>query len=471
MKKILCAVFCVLVCVSFAQTAFAASGDKWEKPTWNVGDRLLDLSGEFSVDQLVKASDYDMSETGTVSSEGTVDFHAIMEVKKINVQKAGVKNYEIEIDVLFDADVKYKVTQTRAGYTTSIDINADAYLKIDGKLYLTMDEVAFTELSLNADVDVFISAKMNTNDPIYRDMKPVDVQMDADIEAEYKVSATPPIDLFDFPVVVGEHWNTTETAVHVKSDVTGTMKTTNNGTTETEDMSEHTDEEQDVPAIPLWAPDNIENPTTVSINGKDYKVFIIEVDVAAIYDDFGIDSHSGKSSGVYASTPSLPFNPSQTDLYYSQEENRFVGIGMKDASGSMIFDSTKIAPTNDNSPFGAGGLIIIAAVVAAVIFVVIVVVIVLLLRKNKTQPQPIQPVGQTVQAQQVQYVQQPYYPQQVVYQQTTQYAPAPAVTTPQQSGTYPQQYSTMPQEVPPPPAAVQPNQQYYQPPAQQPPQQ
>jgi hypothetical protein len=418
----------MLSCALFSG-ASATKGEKWEKPVWKAGDKLLDVRGQVDVGQILGSSGYGSYGSG---ASGTVAYHAFLTVDSKDAMKAGVPNYKIDVDFGIDADVSMETSQNLQGYSYKIAFDFDILLDVTGSIYLTVDKIALTELDLAMGMDYALKMDITTNNPDLKDLAG-SMSIDGNMNMTSTALANPPLDIFDFPVVVGEHWNTSASELHVVNTATGTSTITNtNGSKDTIDYSGpefNYERNESATEIPLWAPDNVENPKTITIDGKSYNVFIIELDIDAL--NFGIGKQSetpkGATPAPMASTPSLPVSAGKADLYYSTDDNKFVGFGVKDGYGNTLFDTTQIAP-----PKTATNWVIVAAVAGLIMAVIIVVAVVLIVKKGKKN-------------------QAMYFPVTPPAPQYATAATSPYSTTTTPASTVPAQTSTpsVPDQVPP----------------------
>ena len=427
-------VLIVALLIAFSGLGAAQTGDSWEKPTWKTGDKILDMSGKYTMTQLLKSSSYS-STYGNLNMKGNFEYHAYMTVESTNAQKAGAQNYKIKIDMKFSlTGLSYGMTYSAKQYSYSIGMSANYTISVTGDLYLTVDKAALSELDIQASIKYDYTMVTGGNFGDYNGSGKGAMASTGDIQYGSEISASPPVDIFQFPVVVGEHWKTAESQLHLKNTMSGTSTYTEyNGTTSTISYSGpdyNYESNESLPAIPLWAPDNIPNPADIVLSGKTYKVYIIELDLSQIEYGVGIKNMIPKAALQESALPSIPVG--KADLYYSTEANKFVGMGVKDGSGMTMFDTTKLPQEPPQPPTNSW---LIVAVTAAVLMAVIVAsTIMLLVKKGRKDGQDGRENPQDAQAargsqgqpeiQHQQYLGQYQYPQNNPPQYPPQYPPA-----------------------------------------------
>lgn len=190
---------CVCVGLLLLMTAQVGVSQQAEQPTWEVGDSWS-----------LGKSDIDLSSTSsfmgiTFDTTGDGSYYVVYEVVK-----AGGEEYTVDLTggMKIDMDVEL-------GGLGSMDMSMVG--KVDGTLYYTKDNLALDRADETIDLDM----KFSGNITAMGKAKSFSGSMNA--TSNMNITYDPPIDIFDFPIKVGENW-TAESTATVKGSISGTMK-------------------------------------------------------------------------------------------------------------------------------------------------------------------------------------------------------------------------------------------------------
>ncbi len=182
-----------------------------ELPTWNVGDtwamgaRDEDITSIFTV---IMENLKQIYSDLTYEASGKLSYFIIYKVDAVEAQQ-----YRVAVDggIEMTADMSYSISYQ--GQQSSVSTNMTMVAKINGTIYYTKNELAVArqDLALDLDMDFSISGSgaMDTN-----------VSGSADMTGNMSATYNPSLDIFDFPITIGENW-TAESDVTVTGSITG----------------------------------------------------------------------------------------------------------------------------------------------------------------------------------------------------------------------------------------------------------
>jgi hypothetical protein len=181
-----------------------------ELPTWQVGDtwaigaRGIDLTPLLQtvvghLEEQYEAMGYtDVS----CSATGTLSVYEVQEVQEVQAAQ-----YKVAFSRGASVDISMDMSLTYAGESGSGHIDESLIMKVDGSYYFTTDKLALAGWELSGDVDGEISMRMQAAGQ--------DISQTGKIDADigFNVTLTPPLDVFHFPITVGETWTVESDAV------------------------------------------------------------------------------------------------------------------------------------------------------------------------------------------------------------------------------------------------------------------
>ena len=472
-------------------------------PTWSEG-KTWAMGGKLDIGKLVQPSLDEAKDMGSaaggkvdVKLDGEVGFYEIYKVSQ-----AGSAEYVMNIHHGGGIHVSgsYDINIPATEYSDEMNMKGSGYFDwvfdIKGDVTYEKDTLAIKEINVKATTEV--KAHYKGNYPEYdfnyetmettTTMKDVDITIEGDATISVTVTFDPPLDIFDFPIEVGESWDVYSTATYsgnVKAhfDAKGLPKEMEeeikNETGESLPLNMETPIPQGSYPVDLHLKCTGTKEITLP-NGQTTTVYVIVPDDSYYYDPWEDDTWDDWEYYAYPMEPS-----DQVELYYSPDEGFIVGQNMNmgipsDLTGGMgmggsmtsepvtftlepMTESEAEDGMNDiqKMPFRMNMLMWLLLIV---VIAIVVIAVVMGIRRKRRKAQMMAPPGYAPGA--PGYGQQPY-PQ---YPQPPQQYP-PQQYPPQQP---PQGYQQPPQQYPPQGPQAQPYQQppqgYQQPPQQYPPQ-
>lgn len=446
------------------------TGPGAQLPEWTIGDgwsfgKVVDLEKEFKdeIDEGL-AEIRNQGFDANVDVAGGLGVYLGVEVIDDDKQVNGYECYDVKvtggIGIDFSLDARVKGSMDIYGTSISIDGDGSAYAVgeaiLDGHVYYTVDNLAIAKIDLTLtaelEAEAHIDATMTTNDVAQR--VKLDASIDVvDVEITFQLSFDPPVDMFQFPVKVGDVWYVprTDTTVSGVLNAKGTVTTEVTGSVPGEPPM---DDKQIVNLATEIGDNNFSEVVPGGPGGyDDYYNFVsgTRFECTQLIGDniYIIETSAGDAMALFDFgtrqdvTDFLPIDDlenTKAGMQYNANEGFITGATM---NGEVVTDQVTMeeVETFVANPQGevadetggradSGGLIGLLLLLIIVILVVVVIVVIAG-KKKPQQPQYYQP-----QQQQYQDPNQPQY-----YQEQ----PPP---TPEQP---PQQYPPQDQQPPPPP--------------------
>lgn len=288
-----------------------------ELPTWNVGDtwamgaRDVDITPIFTV---IMENLKQIYSDLTYEASGKLSYFIIYKVDAVEAQQ-----YRVAVDwgIEMTADMSYSISYQ--GQQSSVSTNMTMVAKINGTIYYTKNELAVArqDLALDLDMDFSISGSgaMDTN-----------VSGSADMTGNMSATYNPSLDIFDFPITIGENW-TAESDVTVTGSITGKVSAMG--------MEQSTSQ-------------SLDNTFHLSLSAScpsTQDVTLPDGSIATCYKL--VVSGTGYASPL----------PLTGTLYYSPDQRFIVATGLTfdDVMGTASFGSTETLPSYTQSITGAEG--------------------------------------------------------------------------------------------------------------------
>lgn len=182
-----------------------AAPQQAELPTWNVGDTWAMGVRDVDLGPIFKT----LMETTpgiTANVSGKASYFVIYKVEGEDAQY-----YRVSVSQGMEMDLSGTVSGTQYGTTYSSSMCMSMVMKGDGSLYYTKDKLAFAKgdmtlnLTMNLSMDAGAAGSMD---------------MSGDMTVNMSFTCSPPLDIFNFPISVGENW-TVESVVTTTGRITG----------------------------------------------------------------------------------------------------------------------------------------------------------------------------------------------------------------------------------------------------------
>jgi hypothetical protein len=353
-----------------------AAPQQAEVPNWNIGDtwamgaRDIDLTPIFTavienMQQYLPSINYTMT--------GKMGFYMIYKVVEVDAQQ-----YRVSVTENAEMTMTVDVSGSLGEQQVSASMDMTMIAKIHGTLYFTRDDLKLTQVDMTIEnMNMTFSGNGTGADSVVQNLNG-----SFDISGNMSATFDPPLNLFDFPISVGDSWTINSTAT-VTGELTGKMNMSVTG--------EHSQE------IPLDAV----MPISVSASCPSMKNFTLP-------DGSTTSAYKIVYSGT-AIAGANPFIPANI-VYYSpdsgfiiSQEVSFGGAigsmtaGTQDRYSSFTLGATGIEsreplfamnPMTEQeamsgaSELGAGGVDIVLISVIVPIVVVVIVTVVLLVRRS-----------------------------------------------------------------------------------------
>gem|GEM_PF-1804272 len=203
-----CAFFLLLTILPLAAPQQA------ELPTWNVGDTWAMGARDVDLGPIFKAL-MEATPGVTANVSGKVSYFVIYKVEGEDAQ-----HYRVSVTQGMEMDLSGTISGTRYGTTSSGSVRMSMVAKGDGNSYYTKDKLALAKGDMALNLTMDLSMDMGA-------MGSMDMR--ADMVVNISFTASPPLDIFNFPISVGESWT-------VDSDLTTTGRVTGKVTGKAEVM-------------------------------------------------------------------------------------------------------------------------------------------------------------------------------------------------------------------------------------------
>lgn len=306
----------------------------------------------------------------TLDATGNGSFYVIYKVGAIEGQEYRV-DVAGRLEMIMDMDISGSYLEMQP---VSGSMHVTMVVKVDGGYYYTKDELALTRGNETVDLDFDFSGSATAAGQTQSFSASIDGTGDMSITFD------PPLDLFDFPISVGESWNAMSTA-RVTGSVSGNLKMEMAGQSFSKPISESLDE-------------TVYVSLSVSCPGT--------VDIPLVSTCYKLDV-TGR--GVREASPFMP----ATTLYYSPDRGFIVAseIDLGEAISGVTLGSEESIPyaggiteamgTITPSPvseqearaaiegLGAKGIDIVPVLIGVIVAVIIVVIAIVIIALAKAR--------------------------------------------------------------------------------------
>ncbi len=362
MKGILASICAGLLLLAMAQ----AGTSQATVPTWQVGDTWAmgadDLDLTPLLQNVVESLEQEYTDMGVsldANLTGTLSVYEIFKVVEVQATQ-----YKVSISMGVEMNISGTMSITQDGQTQSGSFNFTLVGKADGFAYFNKDTLALVKEELSGDIDFTMSVQALG--------QTMDITMDVTFQTT--ITFNPPLDIFNFPINVGDSW-TAESTATLTGTMSGTVSMTGYGD---QSINEPLDTTTPV-SIPFQCPSTTDVTLEDGSVSTSYKI-----------------TQSGASVGGVAPT-CLGGN-----VYYSPDRGFIVtqdlaGLpGVTGLAGGMSLggvDSTaslgSMNPVTEQeansaiSGMGTGGIdiVLVGIIIAAIVVPVVIVLVVVLVRK------------------------------------------------------------------------------------------
>lgn len=215
-KGILAGICAGLLILTMAQAGTAQA----DVPTWEVGDTWAMGAKNMDLTPLLQYIIENMQDQYAamgmsldVDLTGTLSVYEIFKVVEVQATQ-----YKVKVSMGLEMNISGTMSITQAGQTESGSLNCTLIAKADGFAYFTKDTLALAKEELSGDIDFTMSAQAVG--------QTVDITMDVTFQTT--ITFSPPLDIFNFPITIGDSW-TAESTASLTGTISGKMSMTGLG--------------------------------------------------------------------------------------------------------------------------------------------------------------------------------------------------------------------------------------------------
>ena len=275
------------------------------------------------------------------------------------------QEYRVELTGGMEMILDVDIGGSYMGETVSGSMHMTMVAKMNGNCYFTKNEIAQTRADAKVDLDMEVSGKVAGQS----------FEGSMDITADMHITYNPPLDLFDFPIEVGESWNAVSN-VTVTGSMSGTMDIPGLGK---QSISKSLDQT-------VYVSLSVSCPTTVDIPlaSTCYKIVVggMGMEQASLFMPAYVLYYSPDRGFIVASEVDLGEAMRGAMLKSGEEMGAFAG-GITGITGTIKLNSVTEQEARDAiARMGAKGIpIILIAGIAAIVIVAIIAVLVVRRRR------------------------------------------------------------------------------------------
>jgi len=189
-----------------------------ELPTWEVGDTWAMGASDLDLAPLLQYIEENLRQTYaamgvtdfSISGSGKLDIYEINKVVEVQAER-----YKVSVSMGLEMDMLLDLALTLGAESGSGHIDLSVVMKADGFLYYTKDKLAAAEQELSGTMEINMPMRIQAAG------QTIDTTMNMNTNFEMHLVYDPPLDIFNFPITVGENW-TAQSNV----EITGTMNIT-----------------------------------------------------------------------------------------------------------------------------------------------------------------------------------------------------------------------------------------------------
>ena len=351
----------ICACLLFLTTVQTGMAQQAELPTWDVG--LTWAIGKPDIDLTFTYTTMDM----TVDTTGSGSYYVIYEVAAIEGQE-----YKVDVAGGLDMIMDMDISGVSAGQQVSGSMHMTMAAKVDGTIYYTKNEIAVARADETLDIDMEFSGSFTGGGQT--------VSLSGSLDASGNMSTTfnPSLDIFEFPITVGESW-TAESVATVTGSMSGsislTVATDGEEQSFSEPISESLDQTVNV-SLSVSCPNTVDIPLASTC----YKLVVSGTGMAQAspFMSASVLYYSPDSGFVVASE--LPFDEALSGASLGSEEDiPLFGEIMGGEETIALSSVTEQEARDAIEGIGAEGIdnmVLIGAIVAIVIVAIAAVLVV-----------------------------------------------------------------------------------------------
>ncbi|MEW6221833.1 MAG: hypothetical protein AB1476_00720 [Candidatus Hadarchaeota archaeon] len=197
-----CKAILSLACAAFLMTAAAqVVAPQAGVPTWSVGDSWAMGAADIDLTSIMDALVENMQQylSGmTLNMTGEMSFYEMFEVTG---QDSQFYNLAANQGVEMTSDVT--ISGAYSGQQMAATVHLVMTLKMNGMMYFTKDDMRLSKYDGTMDLNMTMSGNAGTLG---------NLNMTMDVSGNISVTFSPALDLFDFPISVGDNWAINSTA-------------------------------------------------------------------------------------------------------------------------------------------------------------------------------------------------------------------------------------------------------------------
>lgn len=206
------------VCLLLLVMTPVGTAQQAELPTWEVGDTWAMGASDLDLAPLLQYVEENLRQTYaamgvtdfSISGSGKLDIYEIYEVVEVQAER-----YKVSVSMGLEMDMSLDLALTMGTESGSGHLGLSTFMKADGFLYFTKDKLAAAEEDVSGTMEINMPIQMQAAG------QTIDMTMKINANFEMRLVYDPPLDIFNFPITVGENW-TTQSNV----EITGTMDIT-----------------------------------------------------------------------------------------------------------------------------------------------------------------------------------------------------------------------------------------------------
>jgi hypothetical protein len=179
-----------------------------EAPVWQVGDNWAMGTGNIDLGSMLNAimenakSKIPGAQDITYSASGSMAFYVIYRVENVSTEQ-----YTVSLTENGHIDMSFDMSGTYQGQQGSIHIKMTMAMNVHGFLYFTKDDLKLARIEMTIEnMNMVLTGEMEAGDY----SQPLDMSFEA--SGDIDMTCDPPLNMFDFPISVGDNWNINSTA-------------------------------------------------------------------------------------------------------------------------------------------------------------------------------------------------------------------------------------------------------------------
>ncbi len=355
----------ICACILFLTTVQTGAAQQAELPTWDVG--LTWAMGKPDIDLTFTYTTMGM----TLDATGSGSYYVIYKVGAIEGQE-----YRVDVAGGLDMIMDIDISGVSAGEQVSGSLHMTMTAKVDGTIYYTRDELAVTRAEETFDIGMEFSGSVTGGG------QTGSVSGSMDASGNMSITFNPPLDIFDFPITVGESW-TAESVATVTGSMSGSMSLTivadGEEQSSSEPISESLDQTVNV-SLSVSCPSTVDIPLASTC----YKIVVSGTGMAQASPFMPADVLYYSPDKGFIVGAELPFGEAMSGASLGSEEDIPFFGGMMGGEEAIALSSVTEQEARDAiAGMGAKGIdpVLIGAIVAIVIVAIAAVLVVVIRRR------------------------------------------------------------------------------------------